>query len=87
MADEEKKDKEVKIYVDGTSYPWDKKEEITYAEVVTLAYPDYGQNPKITYSVTYEKGPGGNPEGILPLGGQVKVKNGMEFRVSRTGES
>jgi hypothetical protein len=83
----EKEPKEVTIYVDGTSHPWDKGDTIGYADVVMLAYPDYLQNPNITYSVTYEKGHGNSPEGILPVGGSVKVKNRMEFRVSRTGES
>ena len=87
MANEEKKDKVVTIFVDGTYQPWENKEDITFAEVVTFAYPDFGQNPKITYSVTYDKGPENNREGILPVGGEVAVKNEMEFRVSRTGES
>ena len=51
---------------------------------MTLAYPDYPQHPEITYSVTYTKG---HHEGILPPGGSVEVKDGMEFRVNRTGQS
>lgn len=64
-----------------------KKEHITYAEVVTLAYPDYPQHPEITYSVTYTRGHGDKPEGTLAPGGNVKVKEGMSFRVNRTGQS
>ena len=67
------------IIVDGTPYQVPKKEEITYAEVVTLAYPDYPQHPEITYSVTYTKGHGHKPEGVLTPGGSVKVKEGMAF--------
>lgn len=81
------KEKMVTIIVDGTPYEVPKREEITYAEVVTLAYPDYPQHPEITYSVTYTRGPGSNPEGILAPGGSVKVKEGMSFRVDRTGQS
>jgi hypothetical protein len=81
------KDKTVTIVVDGTPYEVPKKENITYAEVVTLAYPDFPQHPEITYSVTYTRGHGDKPEGILPPGASVKVKEGMSFRVNRTGQS
>ena len=77
----------VTIVIDGTPHEVPKKESITYAEVVTLAYPDYPQHPEITYSVTYNRGHGDKPEGILVPGGSVKVKEGMSFRVDRTGQS
>ena len=79
--------KTVTIVVDGTPHEVPKNETITYAEVVTLAYPDYPQHPEITYSVTYTRGHGDKPEGILPPGGSVKVKEGMAFSVNRTGQS
>ena len=84
MALVEEKVKTVTIIVNGTPFEVSKKEEITYAEVVTLAYPDYPLHPEITYSVTYTRG---HHEGILPPGGTVKAKDGMEFRVNRTGQS
>jgi hypothetical protein len=40
---EENKEKTITIVVDGTPHEVPKKENITYAEVVTLAYPDYPQ--------------------------------------------
>ncbi|HEY5221002.1 MAG TPA: multiubiquitin domain-containing protein [Candidatus Paceibacterota bacterium] len=83
---EEKKEKEVTIIVNGTAHEWPKG-EITYAEVVTLDVPDYPQHPEITYSVKYTKGPGDKHEGVLPPGGSVKVKEGMSFSVSETGQS
>ncbi len=81
------KEKTVTIVIDGTPHEVPKEEDITYAEVVTLAYPDYPQHPEITYSVTYTRGHGSKPEGILAPGGSVKVKEGMSFRVDRTGQS
>jgi hypothetical protein len=54
---------------------------------VTLAYPDYPHHPEITYSVTYKDGPKANPEGILAPGDSVEIKDGMKFRVKRTGQS
>ena len=76
----------VTIIVEGTPHEWP-KDEITYAEVVTLEVSDYPQHPEITYSVKYKKGHGNQPEGILSPGGSVKVKEGMVFSVSPTGQS
>lgn len=83
MAHEQKS---VTIIVEGSPHEWPKG-EITYSEVVTLEVPDYAQHPEITYSVTYRKGHGSKPEGILSPGGCVKVKEGMIFSVSETGQS
>jgi hypothetical protein len=78
--------KTVTIIVEGSPHQW-RKEEITFAEVVTLEVPDYSQHPEITYSVKYKRGHGNKPEGILAPGGSVKVKEGMIFSVSETGQS
>ena len=78
--------KTVTIIVEGTSHEWPKG-DITHAEVVTLEVPDYAQHPEITYSVKYKRGHGNKPEGILVLGASVKVKEGMVFSVSPTGQS
>jgi hypothetical protein len=78
--------KAVTIIVNGTPHEWPKG-DITYVEVVTLDVPDYAQHPEITYSVKYTKGGGHKPEGVLPPGGSVKVKEGMVFSVSPTGQS
>jgi hypothetical protein len=78
--------KTVTIIVNGTPHKWPKT-EITYAEVVTLEVPDYAQHPEITYSVKYKNGHGDKPEGVLSPGGSVKVKEGMIFSVSESGQS
>lgn len=80
-------DKTVTIVVEGAPHPWPKDEEISYAQVVTLEVPDYPQHPEITYSITYRNGHGDKPEGTLAPGASVKVKEGMVFSVSPTGES
>lgn len=79
--------KTIEIIVNGTQHGWTKNDEITYAEVVTLDVPDYAQHPEITYSVKYKNGQGNKPEGTLSPGGSVKVKDGMVFSVSPTGQS
>jgi hypothetical protein len=76
----------ITLIVDGTPEKWDKP-EISYAEVVTLADPDYPKHPELIYSVKYKHGPGHKPEGILAPGAFVKVKNKMSFNVSKTGQS
>ncbi len=76
----------VTIIVEGTPHEWP-KDEISYAEVVTLEVPDYPQHPEITYSVKYKRGHGNKPEGVLAPGETVRVKEGMIFSVSETGQS
>ena len=78
--------REITIIVEATEYEWSKT-EITYAEVATLFDPGFPQHPEVSYSVTYKHGPNHKPEGILSPGGRVRVKGGMEFHVSSTGQS
>lgn len=83
---DDKQKKTVTIIVEGTPHEWP-KDEISYAEVVTLEVPDYPQHTEILYAVTYKKGQGNKPEGVLATGASVKVKEGMIFNVSETGQS
>ena len=78
--------KTVTIVVEGTPHKWP-EEYITYEQVITLEMPDYAQNPQITYTVIYKRGPRNKPEGTLSKGGSVKVVEGMVFSVSPTGQS
>ena len=82
----DKEEKTVTIVVEGTEHEWP-KDEIGYTEVVTLEVPDFAQHPEITYSVRYKRGHGNKPEGTLVPGARVKVKDGMIFNVSETGQS
>ena len=64
------------------------KDDLTFDEVVRLAFdnPPYGANTLFT--ITYRKG--GNdhrPEGHLVEGGSVKVKKGTIFNVTATDKS
>lgn len=78
--------KTMTIIVEGTPHEW-AADEITYDEVISLEVPDHDEHPEITYSVKYTRGHGKKPEGILSPGGSVKVKDGMVFSVSETGQS
>ena len=78
--------KTVTIYVEGTAHEWP-KDEITYAEVVKLEYPDFEQHPEVTYTVTYERGHGNKPQGALAKGASGKVKDERRFNVTDSGQS
>ena len=78
--------KKVTIIINGSQFNVE-KDDISYNEVVTLAFPDFPQHPECTYSVTYQRGQGNKPAGILSPGGSVKVKNEMIFYVKHTGQS
>jgi hypothetical protein len=80
-------DKTVTIYVEGTPHEWPKHEEVPYDQVVTWAFPDYSPTDGKNYNVKYKKGDNEKPEGQLAKGSSVKVKEGMTFSVSRTGQS
>lgn len=63
------------------------KDEISFEEIVTLAFdaPPAGENT--VYTVTYRKGHGNKPEGTLVPGATTKVKEGMIFNVTATDKS
>jgi hypothetical protein len=61
--------------------------EISYREVVELAFENPWGNPNIIYTVTYTRGHDDKPQGTLVDGQSVKVKKGMVFNVTRTDKS
>jgi hypothetical protein len=76
----------VELFVNGERKEW-KKPEISYREVVVLAFGTYEDKDDVTYSVDYTHGPDGNREGILNKGQSVPVTNKMRFRVQKTNRS
>lgn len=79
-------DKEVTIIVNTREKAWSKK-EISYEEVIVLAFGSYSNDENVVYTVTYSKGPDSHHEGSLVKGGSVKVKDGMIFNVTQTNKS
>lgn len=62
--------------------------ELTFEQVVALAFDSPPHGGDTIFSVTYRKG--GNeqrPEGIMVEGDSVKVKKGTTFNVSATNRS
>lgn len=61
--------------------------ELSFVDVVRLAFEDAVFNETTVYTVTYKRGHGSKPEGTLVEGDTVKVKEGMIFNVARTDKS
>jgi hypothetical protein len=78
--------KNVTITVNGKQKEVE-KDDLSYDEVVELAFasPPTGENILIT--IVYRRGHGDKPEGSLLPGGTVKVKDGMIFDVTATDKS
>lgn len=87
-AEKGNKDKTIVIIVNGqeVSVPA-KPKEISYEQVVKIAYPQYEENDQIIYTVAYSKGPSENQKGTLVKGQTVKLKKGMIFNVGCSSRS
>ena len=79
------KNKTFTIFVNGRERTVE-KDKLTYQEVVELAFGSVGGS-NIIYTVTYKRGHGNKPEGILTEGECVKLKNKMKFDVTATDKS
>ena len=78
--------KEFNVLVNAREKIWTEK-EITFDEVVILAFGAISPDPNVSYTITYKKGDNNKPEGIMVKGDEVKVKNGMRFNVTQTNRS
>lgn len=61
--------------------------EVSFDQIVKLAFPNPPAGANILYTVSYEDGPRKNPQGSLKEGQSVFVKNGMIFNVTATDKS
>lgn len=79
--------KTVTIIVNGRPKTVPKKDELTFEEVVALAFENPQTGDGIQYTIQYTRGHGNKPAGTLVEGQAVKVKEGMEFDVTATNRS
>ena len=79
-------DKQFHIIVNGRpkTVPSD---ELTFDEVVRLAFDPPPTGRAIMFAITYRDGGGRPPEGSLAPGVTVKVKDGTVFNVTATDKS
>lgn len=80
------RDKDLTIVVNGREKVVSSK-ELTFDQVVALAFENPPTGPYIVFTITYRRGLGDKPEGSLVEGGPVRVKNGMIFNVTATDKS
>lgn len=92
MTDDNKKDsvlqkhKTVNILVNTRPFEWNEK-DISYVQLVELAFGLYIENETVSYTVTYVRGEKPKTEGSMVKGSIVKVKEGMIFNVTQTNRS
>lgn len=79
--------KTVTIYINGEAKEVEKKETLTFEEVVQLAFDNPPTGANVQFTVVYTRGMGNKPSGTLVEGQSVKVKDGMEFNVTATNKS
>ena len=63
------------------------EDQLSYWQVVTLAFPDATASQTAIFTVLYKHGPASNREGSLVEGHAVQIKSGMVFNVTRTDRS
>lgn len=79
-------DKEITIIVNGRQKVVTGK-ELTYAQVVALAFDNPPTGENVSFTITYRNAEGKKPEGTLVEGDSVKIRDGMVFNVTPTNKS
>jgi hypothetical protein len=80
------KNKDITIIVNGRQKVVAKK-DLSFAEIVALAFENPPTGSNIVFTVTYRRGEGNKPEGTMVEGETVKTKEGMIFNVTATDKS
>jgi Multiubiquitin len=63
------------------------QQELSFEEVVKLAFENPPTGPNVIITVTYTGAAGPTPDGTLAKGGHVKIKDGTVFNVTATDKS
>jgi hypothetical protein len=61
--------------------------EISFVQVVELAFGNFENSTDVVYTVTFSKGPDEKKEGFLVYNQLVNLKEGMNFNVRRANKS
>lgn len=82
-----KDDKDYTIIVNTREKSVSQK-EITFAEIIALAYDNPPSGADVLFTVTYRRGQGSKPEGtMVETDPPLKLHDGMIFNVSATDKS
>lgn len=84
---DDKDKKTVTIIVNGKPKKVEKNSQLSFWEIVKLAFADPQTGDGIQYTVQYTRGPSQKPTGAVVDGQSVKIKEGMEFDVTPTNRS
>lgn len=64
------------------------KKELTFAEIIALAYDNPPTGANVLFTVTYRRGHGNKPDGtMVETDPPLKLKEGMIFNVTATDKS
>ena len=84
----QKPERMITIIINGVEKELPKEtKELSYEEIVKLAFGEYDGNSSTIYTVVYSKGHPGNLKGTLVKGKSVKVKDGMVINVGKSTKS
>lgn len=62
-------------------------DELSFDELVDLAFDDPARGPQIVFTITFRKAGGRIEEGELDEGQRLKLRNGTVVNVTRTDQS
>ena len=72
------------VVINGTPHEISQR-ELTFEQVIELAFGAPEPGVEYDFSISYERGHGNKPAGTMAAGGEpVKVKDGMRFNAKRT---
>lgn len=83
----DKDPKTITIIVNGRPKTLPKNDDLTFDEIVALAFENPPTGDGIQYTIQYTRGHGNKPAGALVEGQSVKAKDGIEFDVTSTNRS
>lgn len=83
----DKDSKTIAIIVNGRPKIVPKNDDLTFEEIVALAFDNPPTGDGIQYTIQYTRGHGNKSAGALVEGQSVRAKDGMEFDVTSTNRS
>ena len=83
----DKDSKTITIIINGRPKTVPKNDDLTFEEIVALAFENPPTGECIQYTIQYTRGHGNKPAGALVEGQSAKAKDGMEFDVTSTNRS